>query len=243
MDIRKIYTPNVNERKGGVSPDALILHYTATATGEEAEREFLTNPDAAVSAHYMVDLDGAITQYVEEDKRAWHAGVSYWDGVTDLNSHSIGIEIVNPGHDGGYIDFSDEQMRAVTRLCKEVLSRHNIPPHRVLGHSDIAPDRKIDPGERFNWKKLAGEGVGLWPAPLKEDFRNAATLVYNGKRLRQALGEYGYNTQIDLKTLIGQFQRHFHPEIYSTPERVGQANTETAARLCALVRMKNTPGA
>lgn len=243
MNIRQAYTPNADERKQGQSPSFLILHYTATKTGEEAERRFLTNPDAAVSAHYMVDCDGAVTQFVDEKRRAWHAGVSYWDGETDLNSCSIGVEIVNPGHEFGYEDFSEKQMRAVITLCKDILSRYDIPPHHVLAHSDIAPDRKIDPGERFDWQRLAKEGVGLWPAPVRKDFTKAARLVAADDALRRALADYGYDGRLGLDVLLGQFQRHYHPEIYQTPDRAGRADRESAARLCALLRVKNAPKA
>lgn len=241
MNIRQVKTPYFNDRKNGIKPHFLILHYTATATGQEVIDDYFCNPNppnGEVSAHYMVDCDGSITQFVEESKRAYHAGISFWDGQDDLNSHSIGIEIVNPGHDYGYVPFPDAQMDAVVTLCQDILSRHSIPACNVLGHSDIALDRKIDPGELFDWKRMAQEGIGLWPEPLQEDFNKATVAVYNAKRLKNAFADYGYDTKVNIKTLIAQFQRHFHQEIFNEPDKVGKANPETAARLYSLLRMK-----
>lgn len=242
MNIRHVKTPYFNDRKDGAQPRFLILHYTATATGQEVIDDYFCHPNppnGEVSAHYMVDCDGSVTQFVDEEKRAYHAGLSYWDGQDDLNSHSIGIEIVNPGHDYGYVPFPDAQMQAVIALCRDILSRHNIPPHHVLGHSDIALDRKIDPGELFDWESMAQEGIGLWPDPLQEDFKKATQAMYNAKRLKDAFADYGYDPKAALKTLLTQFQRHFHQEIFKEPDKVGKANPETAARLYALLRMKN----
>jgi N-acetylmuramoyl-L-alanine amidase len=245
MKIRKLKSPNCNERKNSIKPEFLIMHYTATATGKEAEEDYFMNPAPAknspVSAHYMVDVDGTITSYVDEDRRAWHAGVSFWDGIEDLNSYSIGIEIVNPGHDYGYVPFPEKQMKAVVSLCKDIVVRHNISPDKVLGHSDIAPERKIDPGELFDWKGLASQGVGLWPEPLKEDFDKAADIAADEKLLKKKLVSYGYNPKVELKVLVREFQRHFQPEIFNSPEKVGRADMDTAARLNCLLRLKSAP--
>src|SRR5690606_35988766 len=131
--------------------------------------DWLCDPRSQVSSHYLVDDDGAVVQMVPERCRAWHAGKSFWQGEIDLNSRSVGIEIANPGHDLGYSDFPDEQIEAVIRLCRDIMGRWEIPAHRVLAHSDIAPTRKIDPGEKFPWKRLAGEGIGFYvdPAPIR----------------------------------------------------------------------------
>ena len=142
----------------------LILHYTGMPSCEDAIR-CLASPQSGVSCHYVVDEDGAITQMVPEAFRAWHAGVSYWQGIEDINSCSIGIEIHNPGHDGAYPDFPDAQMAAVEALCLDIVDRNGIPPRRVLAHSDVAPRRKIDPGEKFDWAKLAQAGIGHWVEP------------------------------------------------------------------------------
>ncbi len=156
--------------RGGRTPDMLILHYTGMESAEAA-LDWLTRQESEVSCHYLVDEDGRIAQLVTESERAWHAGQSLWAGETDLNSCSIGIEIHNPGHDFDYPDFPDAQMRAVEALCLDILSRHAIPPARVLAHSDVAPGRKRDPGEKFDWQRLARAGIGLWvpPAPLEGD--------------------------------------------------------------------------
>ena len=246
MQITKRLSPegHFGERKGADAPSLLILHYTETKDLAEAEDYFLGRADHPfgdkVSAHYMVDVNGAIYQYVEEDRRAHHAGVSYWGGIKDVNSHSIGIEIVNPGHKYGYQPFPIQQMDSVAKLCKDILARYPaITPDRVVGHSDIAPQRKRDPGELFDWRNLARRGIGLWPDPEDEDFAKASACLNSDTRLRQTFAAYGYNPDEPLPALITAFQRHFYPEIFRTPERVGVADTEMAARLCSLVRMKN----
>ena len=148
----------------------LIMHYTAMDNAEWAIRH-LCDEDSRVSCHYLIDEQGNITQMVGESERAWHAGISHWAGEDDLNSASIGIEICNLGHEQGYPDFPDAQMESVIALSQDILARHEIPPRRVLGHSDIAPRRKKDPGEKFNWPLLAQNGIGHWvtPAEIGED--------------------------------------------------------------------------
>src|SRR5438477_4201983 len=160
-------SPNHGERKDGAKPDMLVLHYTGMIDAEGAIAH-LCSPRSEVSAHYVVREDGRIVQCVPESRRAWHAGQSAWKGETDLNSCSIGIEIVNPGHDFGYPDFPKRQIAAVTALCRSIQTRYRIAPERVLGHSDIAPSRKRDPGEKFPWRTLQGSGIGVWvkPAPI-----------------------------------------------------------------------------
>lgn len=241
MKITQRPSPNYNERKDGAAPGFLIIHYTGMQSAKAA-LERLCDPLAQVSAHYLIDEDGAVYRLVEEDKRAWHAGKSHWDGIEDINSHSIGIELVNPGHEFGYRAFPEKQLAALLALCRDIRSRHNIPDERVLAHSDIAPARKEDPGELFDWQRLAKEGIGLWPQPLKEDFEQAAGLVYNARRLRAAFAAYGYNPKEKLKAVITAFQRHFQPEVFKTPEKVGRASPEMAARLQALLRLKKGPG-
>ena len=151
-------SPNVDERKTG-APDMILLHYTGMQDGRSA-LERLCAPESKVSAHYVVFEDGQIVQCVPEAMRAWHAGTSYWAGQTDINSCSIGIEVVNPGHDFGYPDFPLRQVAAVISLCKSIHSRWKIPADRVLGHSDVAPARKQDPGEKFPWELLSESNVG-----------------------------------------------------------------------------------
>ncbi len=163
-------SPNYQPRRDGRKPNILLLHYTAMEKPEWAI-ERLCDEETGVSCHYLVAEDGAITQMVSESKRAWHAGHSYWAGETDINSASIGIEIANPCHELGYPDFPEAQMQAVEALCKDILSRHDIPPSHVLGHSDVAPRRKKDPGEKFDWARLYRAGIGHWvePEPIGDD--------------------------------------------------------------------------
>src|SRR5271156_4492223 len=160
--IREKLSPNHDERPADGQVDMLILHYTGMRTAQAAI-ERLCDPEARVSSHYVVDEDGEVIRLVPEERRAWHAGVSYWRGHDTLNDRSIGIEIVNPGHEWGYRDFPALQMAAVCELCLSILARHPIPARNVVAHSDIAPDRKQDPGELFDWAGLAANGVGLWP--------------------------------------------------------------------------------
>jgi len=153
-------SPNTDARAAGV--DILLMHYTGM-TSAEAAIDRLCDPVFRVSAHYVVDERGGIHQLAEESARCWHAGISEWRGVADVNSRSIGIEIANPGHEHGYRAFPEAQMLSVIALARGVLARWPIPPRNVIGHSDVAPARKEDPGALFDWARLAREGVGLWP--------------------------------------------------------------------------------
>lgn len=155
-------SPNHDERPDGAAIDILVLHYTGMRTAEEALAR-LCDPQARVSAHYTVDRDGSIYRHVPEERRAWHAGISFWAGEHNVNGRSIGIELVNPGHEFGYIPFPDEQIASLIELAHGVLGRHPIPAGHVVGHSDVAPNRKTDPGELFPWAHLAQHGVGLFP--------------------------------------------------------------------------------
>ncbi len=196
-------SPNHDERPHGAAIDILVLHYTGMKTADEAIAR-LTDPQARVSAHYTIGRDGQVYAHVPEERRAWHAGVSYWAGETNVNARSIGIEIVNPGHEFGYVPFADEQIDALLELSRGIVARHPIPPHRVIGHSDVAPARKTDPGELFPWKWLAKSGVGLWP-----DQSSGEGLV------AEQLARFGYGTPPDVDTplpiVITAFQRHFRP--------------------------------
>lgn len=210
-------SPNFDERTSSI--DMLVLHYTGMRTGAEAI-ERLCNPESKVSAHYVVEEDGSVFALVPEEMRAWHAGKSYWRGKEGLNDCSIGIEIVNPGHEFGYRPFPKGQMEAVIKLCKEILSRHAIPARNVVAHSDIAPARKDDPGELFDWAWLTKEGIGLFP--------QASQLPKaEGDHIRM-LAEYGYDTRSD--RVILAFQRHFTPHNLS-----GEWNAECQAILETLI--------
>ncbi len=210
--IHEALSPNRNARALPVS--MLILHYTGMVSGPAALAR-LRDPEAQVSAHYLVEEDGRIFALVPEEERAWHAGVSFWAAERDLNSASIGIEIVNPGHEWGYRDFPERQIEAVAALCSQVLARRAIPPDRILAHSDVAPARKIDPGERFPWARLAAAGVGLMPpSDLPPDPARPAARAWQA-----LLDAYGYDVprsgRFDTATITatGAFQRHFEPEI------------------------------
>jgi N-acetylmuramoyl-L-alanine amidase len=222
-------SPNFNDRKVSGQPTVLILHYTAMDT-TEAALERLSDPKSEVSSHYLVGEDGTIYRLVAEDKRAWHAGVSYWEGNTDINSMSIGIEIANQGDR----PFADAQMASVTRLCLWILSRYDISQHHVIGHMDIAPGRKPDPGWFFPWQNLAGQGIGVWPEPTPQDYQSSAN--WGNTQIRKALSQYGYNPQTALNAVVESFQRHFQQEVANSPERIGVADKDTAARLSWLLR-------
>jgi N-acetylmuramoyl-L-alanine amidase len=198
-------SPNHDARPEGARVDILVLHYTGMRTAEEALAR-LTDPAARVSAHYTIDRDGRVFHHVPEERRAWHAGVSFWAGEKNVNGRSIGIEIVNPGHEFGYIPFTDEQIGALIDLSRGILSRHPIAAKRVVGHSDVAPARKTDPGELFPWKQLADYGIGVWPgAPTR-----ALMLP-----MEEALSAYGYglppDMEVSTKDVVTAFQRHFRP--------------------------------
>ncbi len=231
-------SPNFGERRGPGRPNALILHYTGMPTGEAA-LALLVDPASQVSAHYLVWEDGRIVQLVAERDRAWHAGKSHWKGESDLNSVSIGIEIVNPGHDGGAPPYPDAQIAATIALCRDILSRWTIPPQRVLAHSDVAPSRKRDPGEAFPWARLHAGGVGHWvaPAPL-----SGGPLFRAGEEgppvraLQALLALYGYGLELsgvydrNTRAVVAAFQRHFRPERID-----GEADASTVATLKALI--------
>ena len=202
MDIIKRPSPNVNDRPSGTIVDMVILHYTGMKTGAAA-LDRLCDPDARVSAHYLVEEDGTIWQMVEDDRRAWHAGVSYWSGARDINDRSIGVEIVNPGHEFGYRAFPDAQMSAVEELLAQTLERHRVSPTRVVGHSDIAPTRKQDPGELFDWKRLADKGLSVWPETPGRAIEPA--------NARRYLSEIGYDPEAPLADVVSAFQRRFVP--------------------------------
>ena len=212
-------SPNHGERREVARPDALVLHYTGMPSGSGA-LEWLRNPVSEVSCHYFVWEDGRIFQLVPEARRAWHAGRSFWAGKTDLNSHSIGIEIVNPGHDGGSPPFPDAQIDAVIALCRDICARHGIVPQRVLAHSDIAPARKADPGEAFPWDRLHAAGVGHYvpAAPLGGGrFFGRGDTGQPVEALQAMLALYGYGIAVDglfgeaTEQVVRAFQRHFRP--------------------------------
>jgi N-acetylmuramoyl-L-alanine amidase len=241
-------SPNFGERRGHARPDSIVLHYTGMASAEAA-LALLRDPASQVSAHYFVWESGEVAQLVAEDKRAWHAGVGFWGGATDLNSASIGIEIANPGHDGALPPFPRPQIDAVIALCRDIAGRRAIRAERILAHSDIAPARKRDPGEKFPWDSLARAGVGHWtaPAPIDGDALFGAGQEGPPVRALQAmLALYGYGVELtgvydrQTRTVVAAFQRHFRPERID-----GDADASTVATLRALIdalNAKEAPG-
>ena len=230
-------SPNFGERRGVTRPSIIVLHYTGMQTAASAEA-WLCDPVSEVSSHYLVREDGAIVQMVRESDRAWHAGRGSWKGDTDVNSASIGIEIANPGHAFGYPDFGDVQIDAVIALCRDITERHRIRPESVLAHSDVAPGRKIDPGEQFPWRTLARHGVGRWiaPTPIRSQAR---PITVTEAEIRTMLTAYGYGIDVrgagqpSLTAVLDAFQRHFRQ---ARVDGVADASTvSTLRRLLASV--------
>lgn len=207
-------SPNHGSRADDAQIDMLILHYTGMRSAAEALRR-LCDPTAEVSAHYLIEEDGAVHQLVDERRRAWHAGRAAWADTTDINGCSIGVELVNPGHEFGYRAFPEPQMQALESLCLDILSRHPIPARRVLGHSDVAPARKEDPGELFDWPRLARAGIGLWPEsrPAPSGFE-----AYSIGDIQRDLARLGYTVQeseqmdAETRSVLLAFQRHWLPD-------------------------------
>lgn len=216
MSIVELPSPNYNHRNAPV--DILLLHYTGMQSAQAA-LDRLCDPAAKVSAHYVVDEDGTTYQLVDEAFRAWHAGAAYWAGLRDINAHSVGIEIVNPGHEFGYRAFPLRQMEAVLTLAKEIADRHRIAPARVLGHSDVAPLRKEDPGELFDWSFLAGNGIGLWPRPRPCAWSDAEFLLKLGAYGYDLEGPPGTDAAKARRAAVTAFARHFRPaRLVSEPD-------------------------
>jgi N-acetylmuramoyl-L-alanine amidase len=239
-------SPNFDERKDGRPPDMILLHYTGMKTGDAALQR-LTVAASKVSSHYVVFEDGRIVECVPEDKRAWHAGESSWAGETDINSRSIGIEIVNGGHEFGYTDFPLRQIAAVISLCKSIVTRRGpISADRILAHSDVAPARKQDPGEKFPWGLLSESGIGHWvrAAPLELE----GTALKPGDRsdavtrLQRTLRSYGYGLAETgvyddaTRDVVTAFQRHFRQAKVD-----GVADPSTLLTLRALIETRPAP--
>jgi N-acetylmuramoyl-L-alanine amidase len=233
-------SPNCRERDPGSVIDTLVLHYTGMQTGQAA-LDRLRDPEAAVSSHYFVEEDGRVFGLVPEALRASHAGISVWRGRSMLNDTSIGIEIVNPGHEWGYRPFPAAQIVALRRLCLGILSRHAIPPIRVVAHSDIAPDRKQDPGELFPWPRLADAGIGMFPEGVADAGTDDVVADAHGlEAVRQDLRRIGYDIAgtggLDepLAVTLTAFQRHWRQETIN-----GQADAGTRARIAAVAGLSS----
>ena len=221
--MRERSSPNHGSRGEPVRIDMLVLHYTGMKSAVAAI-ERLCDPGAKVSAHYVVEENGTIWRLVPESRRAFHAGVSCWERESELNAVSLGIEIVNPGHEWGYRPFPEEQMVAVERLSRDLVSRYRIPAHRVVGHSDIAPERKADPGELFDWPRLSRAGIGIWPSPEKP-----ATVKREADSARSLCDLVAIGYCADERSLIPAlvaFQRRFRPSCCD-----GRLDLETVERL------------
>ncbi len=239
-------SPNFNERLHPL--DMLVLHYTGMKDGPSALAR-MRDPASQVSAHYMVEEDGTVLALVAEDKRAWQAGRSWWRGEDDLNSRSIGIEIVNGGHEFGLPPYPDVQIDAVIDLCRGILSRWPIPQNRIVAHSDIAPERKEDPGERFPWRRLAEAGVGLWPA-IDRNEQEAAVGLRPGDRgeqvisLQRKLMTIGYHLALSgrfddaTEAVVRAFQRRWRAASVT-----GQGDPETVLRIEAVAKLADPPAA
>ena len=214
-------SPNFGARPDGIVIDMLVIHYTGMRTGATALKR-LCDPAAEVSAHYLIEEDGRLFRLVDEAERAWHAGVGLWRGDSNINDRSIGIELVNPGHEYGYRPFPAAQMAALIGLAGDILARHPIPAQNVVGHSDVAPMRKQDPGELFDWRALAAAGIGAWPdAPGDGDGDDVGAL----------LTDIGYDTS-DFELALVAFQRRY------LPARVdGQLDADVLNQLAAVAAL------
>jgi N-acetylmuramoyl-L-alanine amidase len=236
-------SPNHDARAPGLPTDILLLHYTGmTTTAAAIER--LRDPSAKVSSHYVIDEHGKVLQLVPEARRAWHAGLSSWEGVNDINSRSIGIEIGNPGHSLGYPEFPHVQIEAVIALCRDIVARLRLRPDRVLAHSDVAPQRKRDPGEKFPWERLYRAGIGAWVVPKPAASTAALEPGDSGPEvsdLQAALRRYGYGidptgTYDELTAaVVMAFQRHFRPGRVD-----GRADRTTIKTLRALLELRES---
>jgi N-acetylmuramoyl-L-alanine amidase len=222
---RQMPSPNFNARELPVS--MIVLHYTGMQSADEA-LERLCSEEAGVSAHYLIDEGGLVTQMVAEENRAWHAGKSYWRGITDINSASVGIELVNPGHEFGYRDFPEAQIEALLPLLSDIKKRHGVSRSNVVGHSDIAPARKTDPGELFPWERLARHKLAI-PAP-----RPSLRLVFdNDGAFYLALERFGYDIT-DGPAAVRAFERRWRPERIT-----GEIDGEISALLFELLLQRD----
>ena len=220
-------SPNHGPRPEGVPVDLVVLHYTGMPTAEAALAR-LCDPASGVSSHYLIDEAGTAHRLVDERRRAWHAGVSSWAGEADVNGRSIGIELANPGHEFGYVPFPESQLEALEALLGAILGRWRVEPVGVLGHSDVAPLRKRDPGELFPWRRLAGKGLAYWPVEEGGDVRPDV------ERARAALARFGYGFCEEaggLSAVLTAFQRRFRPSRCD-----GRLDRETMARIAAVER-------
>jgi N-acetylmuramoyl-L-alanine amidase len=221
-------SPNHDARR--VPIDMLVIHYTGMEPAGRAI-DWLCDPASKVSAHYLIDRDGAVTAMVAEERRAWHAGIAWWRGHADINARSVGIELANPGHDFGYDDFPAAQIAALIGLARGIVARHAVPPRNIVGHSDIAPGRKIDPGERFPWRALADAGLGVWPDP---DATPPPGALAAAADLADTLAAIGYPVaEAGLPACRDAFRRRYCPDTVTGAAIHGDAADDPAIRRAA----------
>jgi len=236
MDFIEHPSPNFDDRPEGITPSLIVLHFTGGTSAEYA-LDILTDGDRThkVSAHYMIDEEGRVYRLVDDEKRAWHAGVSFWNGITDVNSASIGIELSNRDRN----PYTKEQLSALAILCHELRNRYHIPAQNIIGHSDIAPDRKDDPGYHFPWRDMKDHRIGVVPrVKLRDKFR-AEAAANKPKKLKALFRKAGYAGYPELEQLVSAFQQHYTPQVYTQPapeETPGKATAATVAQLRAVAR-------
>jgi len=234
MDFIDYPSPNFDDRRDGQPPSLIVLHFTRGDTRLSLGQLTDNGGKDRVSSHYLIDEQGHIFRLVPEEKRAWHAGAGYWKGSTDVNAASIGIEISNNGRK----PYPPEQLAAVTKLCHDLQRRYHIPAQNVIGHSDMAPDRKDDPGYHFPWAALAKEGIGINPEPKLRDRFLARAAARNPRRLEKLFAKAGYKAA-SLEKLVSAFQQHYEPQVYTAPrhgEQPGKATADTVKKLRAVAR-------
>ncbi len=215
-------SPNFEARRDGKQPKILLLHYSGMTDFAEVLKK-ICDPASKVGYHYLIGEDGKTYNLVDESMRAFHAGVSFWQGERDINSISIGISLQNPGHEFGYRPFPQIQIDSLKKLAQQIIKRHSIAPHRVLGHSDVAPDRKTDPGELFPWQELADSGIGVMP-------KNPAPAALSEREGKDLLTQWGYDPACDMATALIAFQSHY------CPKELGKGlNPATSAALKSLI--------
>lgn len=225
-------SPNCDDRMDGAIINTIVIHYTGMKTAQEA-LDRLRDTSSSVSAHYLIDEEGELYRLVEEEDRAWHAGVSHWRGMDGLNQHSIGIELVNPGEEHGYKPFPKAQMHTLVKLCNDLIDVHPIQDRNIIGHADIAPTRKADPGEKFDWQWLSEAGIGLYPFTHGGQTDSP---VYDvpWEKMSELLIKLGYKCESEEATwaALKAFQRHWRPVLVN-----GQPDRDTLLRLRTLLQV------
>ena len=223
-------SPNFDDRPDGLKPSHIVLHFTGgTSAGYALDKLTDAAAKKRVSAHYVIDEEGRVYRLVAEEKRAWHAGESFWNGLTDVNAVSIGIEISNRDRK----DYPPAQLAALTALCHDLQRRYDIPPQNIIGHSDIAPDRRDDPGYHFPWAQLAQKGIGVMPKVKLRDYFHARAIARSPHKLENLFAKAGYKAA-SLEKLVSAFQQHYEPHVFTAPRKGGQPGKPTASTIAKL---------